>query len=86
MCIYWGLIFREPFPVETTVDVENIFGIISRGLAVNCSTLSSNLIRENIAIGALIPDIHVILFKLLDVLIMLLVILLFESIHIFNKF
>lgn len=47
-----------------------IIGVISRGLAVNCTTLSKNLISDNIAVGALLPQLHVKLFKLLDSLIM----------------
>lgn len=46
-----------------------IIGVISRGLAVNCTTLSKNLISDNIAVGALLPQLHVKLFKLLNSLI-----------------
>lgn len=49
-----------------------ILSLISRGLAVNCSTLASNLITDNIVMGALLPALHVSLFRLLDAMILVL--------------
>lgn len=62
--------FREPFPVGKQIQPAKILGLISRGLAVNCSTLSINLIIDNIIVGALLPELHVSLFKLLESLIL----------------
>ncbi len=36
---------------------------------MNCMTLSKNLITDNVALGALLPQIHVTLFGVLDKLI-----------------
>lgn len=58
--------FREPFPVNKCIKAELIIAMISRGLAVNCLTLSTNLIIDNIALGALLPQIHVSLFGVLN--------------------
>lgn len=48
-----------------------VFSIIARGLAVNCATLAKNAITDNIAIAAILPQVHVSLFRLLDSLILL---------------
>lgn len=61
--------FREPFPVPKSIQPDKIIAMISRGLAVNCMTLSKNLITDNVALGALLPQIHVTLFGVLDKLI-----------------
>lgn len=79
-CFFFFKIFKsrfllsmcsEPFPVSKAVQPGSILSLISRGLAVNCTTLSKNLITDNVAIGALLPQIHVALFRLLDTLILL---------------
>lgn len=64
-----GSNFREPFPVPKSIQPDKIIAMISRGLAVNCMTLSKNLITDNVALGALLPQIHVTLFGVLDKLI-----------------
>lgn len=61
----------EPFPVTKAVQAGPVFSIIARGLAVNCATLARNAITDNIAIAAILPQIHVALFRLLDSLILL---------------
>lgn len=63
--------FSEPFPVTKAIQPGAVFSIIARGLAVNCATLSKNAITDNIAIGAVLPQVHVALFRLLDSLILL---------------
>lgn len=69
--LYDFCVFSEPFPVAKSIQPSKIFSIIARGLAVNCATLSKNAITDNIAIGAILPQIHVSLFRLLDSLILL---------------
>lgn len=61
--------FSEPFPVPKSIQPDKIIAMISRGLAVNCMTLSKNLITDNVALGTLLPQIHVTLFGVLDKLI-----------------
>lgn len=61
----------EPFPVTKAVQPGLVFSIISRGLAVNCSTLSKNAIIDNVAVAAILPQIHISLFQLLDSVILL---------------
>lgn len=63
--------FSEPFPTAKAVLPTSIFTLVSRGLAVDCVTLSKNAITDNIAMGALLPKIHVSLYRLLDTLIIL---------------
>lgn len=63
--------FREPFPVAKQIQPAKILGLISRGLAVNCNTLSINQIVDNIIVGFFLPEIHVALFELLDSLILM---------------
>lgn len=70
LTIHPFLFCREPFPVPKQIIPTKILALVSRGLAVNCATLSKNLITDNIAVGALIPQIHVALFQLLDALIL----------------
>lgn len=62
-------ICSEPFPVVKSIQPAKILNLIARGLAVNCSLLSKNLIIDNVAVGALIPRIHVALLTLLNSLI-----------------
>lgn len=66
-----SFLISEPFPVSKAVQPGLVFSIIARGLAVNCATLSKNAITDNIAIGAILPQVHVSLFRLLDSLILL---------------
>lgn len=61
--------YSEPFHVAKAIQPAKILGLISRGLAVNCTTLAANLITDNIAVGALLPEMHVALFGLLDAMI-----------------
>lgn len=61
---------RNPYPVAKQVLPSRLLSLISRGLAVNCTTLAKNLITDNIAVGALVPQLHVGLFQLLDSLIL----------------
>jgi len=49
-----------------------IIKLISRGTAINCETLSKNLIFDNIILGSLIPQIHIHLLNILNSLILLL--------------
>lgn len=71
--MFFSHIFRysDPFPVAKSVQPGLVFSIIARGLAVNCATLTKNAITDNIAIAAVLPQIHVSLFRLLDSLILL---------------
>lgn len=64
-------LFSEPFPVAKAVQPGLVFSIIARGLAVNCATLAKNAITDNIAVGAVLPQVHVALFRLLDSMILL---------------
>lgn len=66
MCVY-----SEPFPTAKLIQPERIIAVITRGLGVTCQTLSRNTITDNIAVGTLLPQIHVALFNLLDTLILL---------------
>lgn len=61
----------EPFPVAKAVQPGLVLSVISRGLAVNCATLLKNAIIDNVAVGALLPQVHVSLFRLLDSMILL---------------
>lgn len=71
LCSYLRFGYSDPFPVPKAVQTGMVFAIIARGLAVNCATLTKNAITDNIAIGALLPQMHVSLFRLLDSLILL---------------
>lgn len=66
---YMRCALAEPFPVPKAVQPARLLALISRGLAVNCATLASNLIVDNIVVGALIPRVHCSLFALLDALV-----------------
>lgn len=59
-----------PFPIAKAIQPGLVFSIIARGLAVNCAILWKNAITDNIAIGAILPQVHVSLFRLLDSLIL----------------
>ncbi|KAJ6649617.1 Proline-, glutamic acid- and leucine-rich protein 1 [Pseudolycoriella hygida] len=72
LCTILGVILTEPFPAPKCIQPDKIMGIISRGLAVNCVTLSKNLIVDNLVLAALLPEIHVTLFGVLDKLIVVL--------------
>lgn len=61
---------RSPYPVPKQILPARVLALISRGLAVNCTTLAKNLITDNIAVGALVPQLHIALFQLLDALIL----------------
>ncbi|XP_055325802.1 proline-, glutamic acid- and leucine-rich protein 1 [Sitodiplosis mosellana] len=69
---YLRIALCEPFPVTKAVQPGLLFSIIARGLAVNCATLAKNAITDNIAIAAILPQVHGALFRLLDTLILLL--------------
>lgn len=69
ICKYFVAVLVEPFPVPKSIKPAKILQLISRGLSVNCSLLSKNIIIDNVALGIIIPRIHVALLTLLDSLI-----------------
>jgi hypothetical protein len=58
------------FPVEKTVLPDEILGVICRGLAVNSQTMGKNVSPDLVMVGAMLPQIHIALLKVLDCLIM----------------
>ncbi|KAJ6622011.1 Proline-, glutamic acid- and leucine-rich protein 1 [Pseudolycoriella hygida] len=72
LCTILEVVLTEPFPVAKSIQPDKIVAMISRGLAVNCVTLSKNLITDNVALGALLPEIHTKLFGVLEKLIVVL--------------
>lgn len=55
--------------MSKAIQPSKILGLIARGLAVNCDTLGSNAIIDNIVVGSLLPVIHIRLLELLQALI-----------------
>lgn len=68
LCKFLEIILVEPFPVSKAIYPTKIMNLIVRGLSVNCTTLSKNPITDNIAVGALLPEFHCNLFRVLDAL------------------
>lgn len=60
----------EPFPAPKSIQGAKILTLVSRGLAINSSTLARNAIVDNIALGGLLPELHVALYQLLNTLIL----------------
>lgn len=60
---------RQPFSQPKSIHAVKVLNIVIRGLGVNCTTLAKNPITDNIAVGLLLPGIHVKLLKVLDALI-----------------
>jgi hypothetical protein len=55
--------------VEKTVLPDEILGIICRGLAVASHTMGKKVSTDVLMVGAMLPQIHVALLKVLDSLI-----------------
>lgn len=55
--------------VEKQICLKKILNIINRGLSINCNMLEQNPLADNIALGILLPKVHVDLLELLTVLI-----------------
>ena len=49
---------------------DEILGVICRGLAVNSQTMEKNVSPDLVMVGAMLPQIHIALLKVLDCLIM----------------
>lgn len=59
---------RRPYGAAKQVDIHSLLSLIQRGLAVNYAVLEKNLTTDNIAIKAVISEIH---SKLIDIVICL---------------
>lgn len=55
-----------------SVQPVRIFALITRGLSIDCTILSKNLISDNIAIGSFLPHLHICLYKIVNSLILVL--------------
>lgn len=55
-----------------SVQPVRIFALITRGLSIDCTILSKNLISDNIAIGSFLPNLHICLYKIVNSLILVL--------------
>lgn len=62
-------ILLSEFPVEKTVLPDEILGIVCRGLAVTSHTMGKKVSADLLMVGAMLPQIHVALLKVLDSLI-----------------
>lgn len=62
--------FSEPFPCSKPIQPERILSIVVRCVNIDCHTLNRNSITDNIAVAALLPQIHVSAFQLLNTLIL----------------
>lgn len=60
---------KEPFTVAKQVTPRKILNLIVRGLSVNCDMLAKNAITDNLAVGAVLPSVHIQLLSLLDALV-----------------
>jgi hypothetical protein len=67
------LFCSSEFPVEKTVLPEEILGVVCRGLAVTSHAMENKVSPDLLMIGAMLPQIHVALLKVLDSLIIWLV-------------
>jgi hypothetical protein len=57
------------FPVEKTVLPDEILEVVCRGLAVTSHTMGKKVSTDLLMVGAMLPQIHVTLLKVLDSLI-----------------
>lgn len=55
--------------MEKTVLPDEILGVICRGLAVNSHTMGKKVSADLLMVGAVLPQIHIALLKVLDSLI-----------------
>jgi hypothetical protein len=63
------LSYRSEFPVEKTVLPDEILGVVCRGLAVTSHTMGKKVSPDLLMVGAMLPQIHISLLKVLDSLI-----------------
>lgn len=60
----------EPFPCSKLIQPERIISVVSRCLNIDCHTLNRNSVTDNISVAALLPQVHVAAFHLLNTLIL----------------
>jgi hypothetical protein len=65
----YHLFYSSQFPVEKTVLPDEVLGIVCRGLAVTSHTMGKKVSADHLMVGAMLPQIHVSLLKVLDSLI-----------------
>jgi hypothetical protein len=63
------LSYSSEFPVEKTVLPDEILGVVCRGLAVTSHTMGKKVSADLLMVGAMLPQIHISLLKVLDSLI-----------------
>jgi hypothetical protein len=69
MTIMYLCFCSSEFPVEKTVLPDEILGVICRGLAVTSYAMEKKVSTDLLMVGAMLPQTHVALLKVMDSLI-----------------